>query len=288
MCLTGLLLAKRPFDRLKMVLTNAPLWAFPDFNRDFLLETDASRIVLGAVLASKQADGSVRPIACASRTLHKHEKNYGITEMEALGVVWATKHFRPYLYSHGCDVYTDREALKSLLNTPQPSGKLARWRMALHELDLRIHCRPGKSNSNADVLSRFLVETDLVDTAVPTSRVLLANMQPAQASAKDGDTPLDVPTTTSFTEAPSMEERQCTDPELAPIIEYNQTGTLPEGEATCGLALAWSQYEVIEGILYHLEPDKTLQVVLPKSDWKRVFDEVHSGDICVAQKFMVK
>ena len=74
-----------------------------------------------------------------------------------------------------------------------------------------------------------------------------------------------------------MEERQRADPELAPIIEYHQTGTLPEGEVARGLAVAWSQYEVIEGILYHLEPDKTLRVVLPKSDRKRVFDEAHAG-----------
>ena len=59
-----------------------------------------------------------------------------------------------------------------------------------------------KANLNADALSRFLVETDLVDTAVPTSCVLLATMQTAQAIAKDGDTPLDVRTTISFTEAP--------------------------------------------------------------------------------------
>ena len=151
--------------------------------------------------------------------------------------------------------------------------------MALQELDLRIHYQPGKSNSNADALSWCPVETDLVDTPVPTSRVLLAAMQPTQASAKDGDTLLDVhvPTTTSFTEAPSMEERQRADPELAPIIEYHQTRTLPEGEVARGLAVAWSQYEVIKGLLYHLEPDKTLRVVLPKSDWKRVFDEAHAG-----------
>ena len=55
-----------------------------------------------------------------------------------------------------------------------------------------------------------------------------------------------------------MEERQRADPELAPIIEYHQNGTLPEGEVARGLAVAWSQYEVIEGLLYHLEPDKTL------------------------------
>ena len=53
------------------------------------------------------------------------------------------------------------------------------------------------SSGAADALSQFPVETDFVDTAVPTFHVLLAAMQ---ASAKDGDTPLDVPTTTSFTE----------------------------------------------------------------------------------------
>ena len=62
--------------------------------------------------------------------------------------------FRSYLYGHRCDVYTDHEALRSLLNTPHPSGKLARWGLAIQELDLQIHYRPGKRNANADALSR--------------------------------------------------------------------------------------------------------------------------------------
>ena len=64
--------------------------AFPNFKKDFLLETDASISSLGAVLAQKQDDGKVRPIAYASHTLQVHEKHYGISELEALGVVWAT------------------------------------------------------------------------------------------------------------------------------------------------------------------------------------------------------
>ena len=116
-------------------------------------------------MAQVQEDGTTRPIAYASRTLQKHEQNYGVTELEALGVVWAVKHFRPYLYGHHCEVYTDHEALKSLLNTPQPSGKLARWGMAIQELDLQIHYRPGKKNANADALSRAPAEaqTESVD-----------------------------------------------------------------------------------------------------------------------------
>ena len=81
--------------------------AFPDFSTEFLLETDAS---LGAVLAQKQQDGTTRPIAFASRSLEPHERNYALTELEALAVVWSVKHFGHYLYGHTCRVYTDHEA----------------------------------------------------------------------------------------------------------------------------------------------------------------------------------
>ena len=64
----------------------------------------------------------MRPIAFASRTLQKHEKNYGITELEGLGVVWAVKHFWPYIDGHHCVLYTDNETLKSL-----HSNRLESW-----------------------------------------------------------------------------------------------------------------------------------------------------------------
>ena len=127
------------FERLKTLLSEAPLLTFPNFDRDLVLEMDASGVGLGEVLAQVQEEGTMRPIAYASRTFQNYECNYGITELKALGVVWAVKHFRPYLYGHSYNVYTDHEALKALLSTPHPSGKLARWGMALQELDLHIH-----------------------------------------------------------------------------------------------------------------------------------------------------
>ena len=50
------------FERLKTLLSEAPLLAFPNFNRDFVLETDASGVALGAVLAQVQEDGTTRPV----------------------------------------------------------------------------------------------------------------------------------------------------------------------------------------------------------------------------------
>ena len=154
----------------------------PDFEKEFLLETDASGLGLGAVLAQKQDDGRVRPIAFASRTLLPHEKNYGSTEMEALAVVWAVKHYRHYLYGQ---VFTDHEALKLLLNTPHPSGKLARWELALQEVDLIINYRPGKGSSNADALSRNLVSGAPWHGQSPPFAILAA-IQPT-APSEGGD-----------------------------------------------------------------------------------------------------
>lgn len=118
------------------------------------MHTDASIEGLGAVLEQEQEDGKLHPIAYASRSLSKAERNYGITEMEALGVVWGAKHFRAYLYGHKCIVYTDHSPLRSMLNAQHPSGKLARWSQSLCEFDLELRYRPGRVNSNADALSR--------------------------------------------------------------------------------------------------------------------------------------
>ena len=250
-------------DRLKQLMTEAPVLAFPDFEKDFILETDASGVGLGAVLSQKQGDGLQRPVAFASRTLQSPEKNYGVSEMEALGVVWAVKHFRPYLYGHRCEVITDHKALKALLNTPQPSGKLARWGMALQELDLTITYRPGRKNEKADALSRYPLPQDRVITDDPP-RVIAAttpvrDRDPASSQDHLGD-------------------RQRADPELAEIVHYLEEGTLPTDDKKARLlVLNKPQYTMVDQVLYHIATDKTLRIVPPQADRRKLFEGVHEG-----------
>lgn len=85
------------FTLLKHKLSSAPVLAYPDFCKDFVLETDASIKGLGAVLSQKQSDGKLYPIAFASRALSPPEKNYAVIELETLAVVWACSHFHAYL-----------------------------------------------------------------------------------------------------------------------------------------------------------------------------------------------
>lgn len=79
------------------ILANDPILIHPDFSKIFNLTTDASNFAIGAIL-SQGPIGSDKPIAYASRTLNPAEINYSTIEKELLAIVWATKHFRPYLY----------------------------------------------------------------------------------------------------------------------------------------------------------------------------------------------
>ena len=67
--------------------------SYPHFgsNCEFFLKTDACGIWLGAVLSQKQDDGHVHPIVYASRSLNPHEKNYYISELETIDLVWAVR-----------------------------------------------------------------------------------------------------------------------------------------------------------------------------------------------------
>ena len=117
-------------------MINAPVLASPDFTQDFVLETNASKVELGTILAQACENETTHPIAYASRTLQQHEGNFAATELEMLRVVWAVKHFHHYLYGHHCEVYTDHEPLISLLNTPHPSLKVTMWGLTLQDVVL--------------------------------------------------------------------------------------------------------------------------------------------------------
>ena len=76
-------------------------------------------------MLEQEQDGKLHPVAYTSRSLTKSEKNYGVTELEALGVIWVVKHFRSYLIGHKGVIFTDHAPLKSMLAAKHPSGKLA-------------------------------------------------------------------------------------------------------------------------------------------------------------------
>ena len=78
--------ALEAFKALKQACMNSPVLAFADYTKDFLLETDASREGLGAVLSQKQEDGWFHLVAYGSQALTMHEKNYHSTKLRVSGI----------------------------------------------------------------------------------------------------------------------------------------------------------------------------------------------------------
>ncbi len=85
---------QKAFETIKAKLAMAPVIAHPNFEKPFILYTDASEGDVRAVLHQKSKDRRERIIACASRTYNEHEKKYPITEQECLAVVWGVEKFK--------------------------------------------------------------------------------------------------------------------------------------------------------------------------------------------------
>ena len=111
--------ALKAFEELKQACMQSPVLALAAYTKDFLLETDASKEGLGAVLSQKQEDGWFHPVAFGTWAITTHEKNYHSTKLEFLALKWAImEHFKEYLLYQPFLVRTDNNPLTYIMPTP--------------------------------------------------------------------------------------------------------------------------------------------------------------------------
>ena len=148
--------AVKSFEILRDACITSPVLAFADYTKPFLLETDASKEALGAVLKQKQPDGVYKPVAYGSRTTSAGEKNYHSSKLEFLALKWAiTDEFRDYLIIQPFIVRTDNNPLTYIFTTPHLDAVGHRWVEKMAGFNFEIEYVKGKSNGAADALSRL-------------------------------------------------------------------------------------------------------------------------------------
>ena len=263
------------FEELRHRLITAPVLAFPDYEREFILDTDASDTGIGAVLSRVQEDGSERVIAYASRVLTKPERRYCVTRRELLAVVCFVQHFRPYLLGRHFLLRTDHGSLTWLSNFKEPEGQLARWLERLQEYNFTIAHRPGKKHQNADSLSRRPCtqcgrESHSVDTTVIAAEVH----------------------TSIMTEKSQAELRkiQLDDGPVGFILKAVETGQRPSSDDVRGhgpdaqrLNQLWSKLLLENGVLKrkYVDVNNTsyLQLVTPRAMQEEILQEIHAGEL---------
>ena len=150
--------ARYTFQQLKKAVMSALVLAYPDPSKEYLLETDASKLGLGAVLSQKQSHGRYHPIAFGSRALHGVEVHYHSTKLEFLAMKWLIKHFQTYLLGCCFKVHTDNNPLTYSLTSPNMDAMKQRWINELAKYDFSLEYQKGKNNTVANALSRIREE----------------------------------------------------------------------------------------------------------------------------------
>ena len=143
----------RSFQTFKALLVKPPILQLPDFNRTFIIQTDASDTGIGCVLM-QEYDGILHPVSYASRKLASREQNYSVIEREALAIVWAISKFDFYLYGRQFVVQTDHKPLVYVNKSKTLNKRIMRWAMLLQEYQFSVQSISGKNNYAADFLSR--------------------------------------------------------------------------------------------------------------------------------------
>ncbi|MCO5607220.1 hypothetical protein L7F22_061413 [Adiantum nelumboides] len=138
------------FNKLKHLVTTAPMLHIVDPSKPFVVETDASDYALGAALYQ---DG--RPVAFESKKLSDAEMRYPTYEKELYAVIHALKKWRHYLYGSKFIAWTDHHSLRYICDQDDLRGRKARWVELMQEFDFEIRYRKGSTNKVADALSRI-------------------------------------------------------------------------------------------------------------------------------------
>jgi hypothetical protein len=142
-------LEEASFSALKQALVSAPVLALPDFSCTFEIETDASDNGIGAVLIQNK-----HPLAFLSKALGPRSSALSTYEKEALAIIMAVDHWRPYLQPAEFIVHSDQKSLIHLeeqrISTPWQQKVM----MKLLGLRYRIVYKKGQDNRAADALSR--------------------------------------------------------------------------------------------------------------------------------------
>ncbi|GFW72432.1 hypothetical protein TNCV_3796601 [Trichonephila clavipes] len=263
----------------RFVTTSSPILIYPQPDKPFILDTDASNESVGAVL-SQEINGQERVVAYWSKCLSKPERNYCVTQKELLAIVKAIEHFHHYLYGQKFLLRTDHASLTWLMNFRNTEGQVARWIQRLNEYYFDIRHRKGSSHGNADALSRRPCPENCRHCSRVETKYDYAIRQITTSTATPPDPWSDE----------KVREDQMADPDIKPLIEFMESSSnKPSWQDISAYSpttkqywALWNSLHLRNGVLYRKfesEDGKTFrwQLVLPRSRIPEVLKELHGS-----------
>ena len=311
------------FQNLKQKLVTAPILAYPEPGKPYILDTDASDLSVGSVLSQNQ-DGNERVIAYFSQTLTKTEIDYCVTRKELLAVIKSLRKFHSYLYGQEILLRTDNSAVSWVRSLQAPSGQVARWLQELGTYNLTVTHRPGTQHRNADALSRrpcaacarmtkqdeeWSAQKEKISEELDSNKpgyvnALQSEEQPGCSHwetkpSRNVEKLKSAPFVLEGWDAVSLRQKQLEDPAIAQILnakELSEQRPLWDdisdtSKETKILWATWDTLTVENGLLFRNLEGKEKQIVVPNQMQKVVLEHLHdlpTGAHLCAEKVLEK
>ncbi|KAI8498512.1 hypothetical protein Bbelb_237140 [Branchiostoma belcheri] len=250
---------ERAFSDTKKVVAEASTLSYYDPSREVILQVDASKHGLGAVLLQDN-----KPVAYASKSLNATEVNYAQIEKELYAIVFGCERFHQYIYGRKVTVESDHKPLEAITRKPLSSApaRLQRMLLRLQKYDLAVQHRPGKEIPVADALSRlYLKETDNMSETFEAQVHLVTSNIPVSSQRIE-------------------EVRQETgrDPQLIILMDTIREGW-PDTKRQCDTRVTeyWNHRDELtieKGVIF-----KGQKIVIPKAMRREMLDILHEGHL---------
>jgi len=283
------------FVRLKNMLSDMVILAYPDPNKDYRLYTDASNFSIGACLTQRVyvelEDKEIeKPIYFLSHKLSDTQTRWSTIEKEAYAIHYSLQKLHHYLHSATFTIYTDHKPLQYLLNSPMQNRKIQSWALSIAGYNCKIEYLQGKSNVCADLLSRSkgaqkegsekTVEVD--DRAYEVSAINSNHFEPRDFASYIRETSQPTEFERPILPDVDMIREQDSDKD---ILELKNR--IKKGKAT---KLEQKKYLIMDDVLYYLsqtDDEPVVRLYIPSHLRTRVLIQYHddNGHVGIEKTF---
>ncbi|UYV80685.1 K02A2.6-like [Cordylochernes scorpioides] len=244
------------FEKLKNMVSNAPILTFLDPTKPITISSDASQYGIGTVLMQ-----GGQAIEYASFSLNATQRKYAQIEKELLAIVFGCERFQYYIWGNDVIVETDHKPLLSIVKKPleKLSPRLQRMVLRLMRFQISLKFTPGKNMFVADHLSRDPLK-DEVDTSYLEGQTESVHMLLVTTDEK----------------IKRLQKETHGDHTLIQLIEYAKNGWPKYKTMVCDEAKPYWQFQdeihVSDGIVY-----KGNCIMVPSTLRKEILQVVHSS-----------
>ena len=247
-------------------MVSSKLLVYYDPKLPLYLACDASDYGIGAVI-SHVFRWAEHPIAYASHSLSKAERNYPQIEKEGLSIIFGVKRFHQFLYGRDFTLITDHKPLTAILGPRKgvptlAAARLQRWALFLSAYTYTIKYRETNLHSNADALSRLPLDCfDNNECCVHDSLFSLGQVEALPLTAKQ------------------LAAATRSDPVLSRVVQYTRSGWPAQPPQDCQAYYRHRFELTVEGqcLLWGIH------VIVPPKYRHHVLKQLHSDHIGIVR-----